>query len=39
MRKGKEAGNEEQEGGEELQRQKGVAARTRRGQEHREQEW
>jgi hypothetical protein len=36
MRKGKEAGNEEQEGGEELQRRNGAVARTARGLERKE---
>jgi hypothetical protein len=39
MRKGKGTRNEEQEGGEELQRQKGAVARTRRRLEHKERQW
>jgi hypothetical protein len=39
MRKDKEMRNEEQEGGEELQRRKGAMARTARGLERKEREW
>jgi hypothetical protein len=39
MRKGKGTRNEEQEGGEELQRQKSAVARTARGLERKEREW
>jgi hypothetical protein len=39
MRKGKGTRNEEQEGGEELQRREGAVVRTRRGLEHKEREW
>jgi hypothetical protein len=39
MRKHKGGRNEEQEGGEELQRREGAVARTRQGLERKERKW